>query len=147
MSRRRISDKEFLPEKTHIRLTSGESLRIARELQNMTQAQLAERAGLTQATISGIERGRVSLGVERAKRLALVLRIHPAVLLFPNWQEEEAKWRRKWLVGLAPGGGQQMHRQPLHFSAKTSAGAPVQADHRGHHAPVYAFFHGASRFM
>jgi transcriptional regulator with XRE-family HTH domain len=49
---------------------------------------LAERAGLSQATISSIENERVRLGVERAKALARALQIHPAVLLFPSWDSE-----------------------------------------------------------
>ena len=36
-------------------------------------------------TISAIENGRVSLGVERAKVLAKALKCHPAVLVFPGW--------------------------------------------------------------
>jgi len=39
-------------------------LRIVREKNGLTQNELAERAGLTQATISSLENNRVSLGVE-----------------------------------------------------------------------------------
>lgn len=68
-------------------------MRVAREVQGLTQASLASVAGLSQATISSIERGRAALGVERAKRLAVPLRVHPAVLLFPNWQREAGRVR------------------------------------------------------
>jgi transcriptional regulator with XRE-family HTH domain len=61
---------------------------VFRELQEMTQTELALAAGMTQATLSSLERGRVALGVERAKRLALALQVHPAVLLFPDWEAE-----------------------------------------------------------
>jgi transcriptional regulator with XRE-family HTH domain len=60
-------------------------VRILRELRELTQSQLAERSGIPQATISAIENGRVSLGVEHAKVLACALRCHRAVLVFPNW--------------------------------------------------------------
>jgi transcriptional regulator with XRE-family HTH domain len=50
-------------------------------------------ADISQPTLSSIESGRVKLGVERAERLARALKVHPAVLLWPNW--EEAEERRK----------------------------------------------------
>jgi transcriptional regulator with XRE-family HTH domain len=55
--------------------------------QGLSQSQLAERSGIAQATISAIERDRVRLGVERAKVLAKALLCHPAVLLFPGWDD------------------------------------------------------------
>jgi transcriptional regulator with XRE-family HTH domain len=60
-------------------------VRILRELQELTQSQLADATGIPQATISAIENGRVNLGVERAKMLARALKCHPAVLVFPGW--------------------------------------------------------------
>jgi len=63
----------------------GESVRIMRELQELSQNQLAEITGIPQSTISAIERERINLGVERAKVLARALRCHPAVLVFPGW--------------------------------------------------------------
>lgn len=77
--------KEFLPAKKRIEVTVGESVRILRELQDLSQSQLAELTGISQATISAIENSRVNLGVERAKVLARALRCHPAVLVFPGW--------------------------------------------------------------
>jgi transcriptional regulator with XRE-family HTH domain len=64
----------------------GESVRIIRELQELSQNQLAELSGIPQSTISAIENDRISLGVERAKALARALRCHPAVLVFPGWE-------------------------------------------------------------
>jgi len=63
----------------------GESVRILRELQEMSQNELSEVAGIPQSTISAIENDRVNLGVERAKILARALKCHPAVLVFPGW--------------------------------------------------------------
>ena len=77
--------KEFRPAKKRIEVTVGESVRIIRELQELSQNQLSELTGIPQATISAIENGRVNLGVERAKVLARALKCHPAVLLFPGW--------------------------------------------------------------
>lgn len=80
---------EFTRSRQRVRLTTGEMLSILREKNELTQNQLAHKSGLTQATISSLESNRISLGVERAKALARVLHVHPAVLLFPDWENEE----------------------------------------------------------
>lgn len=72
-----------------VKLTPGDALRIARELQEMSQTALAKSSGISQTEISAIERGRSTLGVDRAIKLARVLRVHPAVLLFPSWDIDE----------------------------------------------------------
>ena len=77
--------REFRPAKRRVEVSVGDSVRILRELQELTQGQLAELTGIPQSTISAIENGRVNLGVERAKVLARALKCHPAVLVFPNW--------------------------------------------------------------
>ena len=82
--------KEFRPAKKRIEVSVGESVRIVRELQELSQSQLSERTGIPQATISAIENGRVNLGVERAKVLARALKCHPAVLVFPGWDALES---------------------------------------------------------
>lgn len=71
-----------------IEVSVGESVRIMRELQEMSQNELATATGIPQSTISAIENGRVRLGVERTKVLAKALRCHPAVLIFPGWDIE-----------------------------------------------------------
>ena len=75
---------DYRPAKKRTTMTVGESVRIFRELQEMSQNQLAEASGIPQATISAIETGRVGLDVERAKVLARALKCHPAVLVFPG---------------------------------------------------------------
>ena len=79
---------EYVKAKRHIQVSVGESVRILRELQELSQNQLAQLAGIPQSTISAIENDRVKLGVERAKVLARALRCHPAVLVFPGWNIE-----------------------------------------------------------
>ena len=78
--------KNFQPAKQRVEVSVGESVRILRELQAFSQSQLSALTGISQATISAIENGRVNLGVERAKVLARALRCHPAVLVFPGWE-------------------------------------------------------------
>ena len=77
--------KAYRPAKKRVAVSVGESVRIIRELQDLSQNELAARTGIPQATISAIENGRVRLGVERAKVLARALRCHPGVLVFPGW--------------------------------------------------------------
>ena len=79
---------EYRKAKKRVEVTVGESVRILRELQEMSQNQLATATGIPQSTISAIENGRVRLGVDRAKVLARALRCHPAVLVFPGWDVE-----------------------------------------------------------
>ena len=79
---------QFRPAKKRVDVSVGESVRIIRELQGLSQTQLAQRTGIPQATLSAIENDRVRLGVERAKVLARALKCHPAVLVFPGWESE-----------------------------------------------------------
>jgi len=81
--------KEFRPAKKRVEVSVGESVRIVRELQELSQSQLSELTGIPQSTISAIENGRVNLGVERAKVLARALKCHPAVLVFPGWDSSQ----------------------------------------------------------
>ena len=71
-----------------IDVSPGDSVRILRELQEMSQNDLAAATGIPQSTISAIDSDRVRLGVDRAKVLAKALRCHPAVLVFPGWDVE-----------------------------------------------------------
>lgn len=81
--------KNFFPAKKHSAVTPGESVRIIRELQQLSQNQLAALTGIPQSTLSSIESGRINLGVERAKTLGTALKCHPAVLVFPGWSVNE----------------------------------------------------------
>ncbi len=77
--------KDYRRAKKLVDVSVGESVRILRELQEMSQNELSELTGIPQSTISAIENDRVNLGVERAKILARALKCHPAVLVFPGW--------------------------------------------------------------
>ena len=77
--------KGYRKAKKMVDVSVGESVRILRELQELSQNELSELTGIPQSTISAIENDRVSLGVERAKTLARALKCHPAVLVFPGW--------------------------------------------------------------
>ena len=79
---------EYRKAERNVEVSVGESVRIIRELQELSQNDLASLTGIPQSTISAIENDRVQLGVERAKVLARALQCHPAVLVFPGWDVE-----------------------------------------------------------
>jgi transcriptional regulator with XRE-family HTH domain len=81
--------KDYRKAKKSIEVSVGESVRIIRELQELSQNDLAELTGIPQSTISAIENDRISLGVERAKTLARALHCHPAILIFPGWESDQ----------------------------------------------------------
>lgn len=80
-----MKKRQFRRAKRAIDVSPGESVRIMRELQELSQNELSNLTGIPQSTISAIENQRVNLGVERAKVLARSLKCHPAVLVFPGW--------------------------------------------------------------
>lgn len=85
-----IEMNEYRKAKKTIDVSVGDSVRIIRELQELSQNELARLAGIPQSTISAIENNRINLGVERAKTLSQALKCHPAVLVFPGWELEQS---------------------------------------------------------
>ena len=55
--------KDYKIAKRHIEVTVGESVRIVRELQEMSQNDLASATGIPQSTISAIENDRALSGI------------------------------------------------------------------------------------
>ena len=80
----------YVEAKIRADVSVGESVRIIRELQELSQNDLASLTNIPQSTISAIENDRVNLGVERAKVIARALKCHPAVLVFPGWDISNA---------------------------------------------------------
>jgi len=89
VSRQRISSAELVPARVGISITPGEMLRTIRELQELTQSELAAMTGIAQSNLSALETGARELGRERALVLAKALKVHPAVLLFPDFDVSE----------------------------------------------------------
>lgn len=78
------------PARLRAHMTPGQALRTVRELQGMSQRDLAEASGIAQPVLSAMENGRTTIGTERAKKLARALRVHPAVIVFADWQADVA---------------------------------------------------------
>lgn len=77
--------KDYQEAQPRAAVSIGESVRIVRQLQGLSQNELSSLTGIPQSTLSAIENDRVNIGVERAKVLARALKCHPAVLVFPGW--------------------------------------------------------------
>ena len=84
-----IKKKEFRKARVQITVTPGEMLRTIRELQELSQRELAELTGISQSHISAMENGTSQIGRDRALKLALALKTHPAVILFPDFDISE----------------------------------------------------------
>lgn len=87
---KKINKKEFVPATDSMSVIPGEMLATLRQLQELTQSELAEKTGMTQANISSMESGRQQIGRDRALALAKALKVHPAVIIFPNYVVAEA---------------------------------------------------------
>ena len=81
--------KDFRKARKTVAVSVGESVRIIRDLQGLSQNERSIRTRIPQSTISAIENDRVNLGVERAKVIARALSCHPAVLVFQGWDVRE----------------------------------------------------------
>ena len=84
-----MNRKMFRRARRTVEVSVGESVRIVRELQELSQNDLAKITGISQSTLSAIENDRVNLGVERSKVIARALKCHPAVLVFPGWEVDK----------------------------------------------------------
>ncbi len=82
--------KDFVTSNTGITLTPGQTIRTLRELNEMSQDDLAKETLIPQTTISSIENGKTSLGAERSKVFAKAFNVHPAVILFSDWKRSAA---------------------------------------------------------
>ncbi|MCP4233145.1 MAG: helix-turn-helix transcriptional regulator [Aestuariibacter sp.] len=85
----KTSDEEFQKARVNLSITPGEMLKTVRELQGLSQNELAKLSGISQSNISAIENGTRNIGRERALTFGKILKVHPAVILFPDFDIEE----------------------------------------------------------
>lgn len=83
------AQSEFVPAKSHAALTSGEVIRMLRELKGWTQVELANRSGISATNLSLLENNRVEIGKKRAEQLARAFDVHPAIIMFPEYEARE----------------------------------------------------------
>jgi transcriptional regulator with XRE-family HTH domain len=82
----RMRNNEFLHAKKHAPVTTGEAIRMLRELKGWTQEELARQSGLNAKNISLLENDRIDIGKRRAEQLARAFKVHPAIIMFPEYE-------------------------------------------------------------
>jgi DNA-binding XRE family transcriptional regulator len=83
---RKSRKRKFVPAKPCAGLTTSEVIRMLRELKEWTQGDLAKRSGITATNISLLENGKVEIGKRRAEQLAEAFKVHPAIIMFPEYE-------------------------------------------------------------
>jgi len=79
----------YIAAKSHDVLTTGETIRMLRELKGWTQAELAHRSGIGVTNLSLLENEKIEIGKRRAEQLAKSFDIHPAIIMFPEYEAKE----------------------------------------------------------
>lgn len=95
MSERKSKNDDLVPAQRRSKMTAAKVVKMLRDLHEMTQADLAAATGIPQPVISAIENGAASVGIDRSKRLARVLKVHPAVIAFADWDGASVRRRSK----------------------------------------------------
>jgi transcriptional regulator with XRE-family HTH domain len=80
-----------IPAEPHARLSTGEVIRMLRELKGWTQAELSRRSGISVTNLSLLENEKVEIGKKRAEQLARAFDVHPAIIMFPEYEAKEIK--------------------------------------------------------
>ena len=72
-----------------MKITTGEVIRMLRELKGWTQAELARRSRINMTNISLLENEKIVIGKKRAEQLAKAFEVHPAIVMFPEYEAKE----------------------------------------------------------
>ena len=86
MNREKTKTRAFVSAKTHLVLSTGEVIRMLRDLKGWTQSELGKRSGISPTNISLLENERVEIGKKRAEQLAKAFAVHPAIIMFPEYE-------------------------------------------------------------
>lgn len=81
----------FSPAKQHAALSTGEVIRMLRDLKGWTQNDLAKRSGISFTNLSLLENDRVEIGKKRVEQLAKAFDVHPAIIMFPEYEVQELR--------------------------------------------------------
>lgn len=80
---------KFISAKPHAKLSTGEVIRMLRGLKGWTQVKLARYSGISVTNISLLENEKVEIGKRRAEQLAKAFDVHPAIIMFPEYEAKE----------------------------------------------------------
>jgi len=84
-----INKSNFKTAKQHAVLTTGEVIKMLRELKGWTQEELAKYCSINAKNISMLENDRIEIGKKRALQLATAFNVHPAIIMFPEYESKE----------------------------------------------------------
>ncbi|HMB15223.1 MAG TPA: helix-turn-helix transcriptional regulator [Pelovirga sp.] len=84
-----INKSNFKTAKQHAVLTTGEVIKMLRELKGWTQEELAKYCSINAKNISMLENDRIEIGKKRALQLATAFDVHPAIIMFPEYESKE----------------------------------------------------------
>jgi len=84
-----IKKSNFKPAKQHAILTTGEVIKMLRELKGWTQEDLAKYCSINAKNIGTLENDKLEIGKKRAEQLAKAFNIHPAIIMFPEYESKE----------------------------------------------------------
>jgi transcriptional regulator with XRE-family HTH domain len=87
----KINRADFKPAERHAILTTGEVIKTLRELKGWTQEELARHCSINATNISLLENDKLDIGKKRAEQLAKAFNVHPAIIMFPEYESEEIK--------------------------------------------------------
>ena len=80
---------DFVPARQHAELSTGEAIRMLRELKGWTQDELARRSGISSTNLSALENEKLEIGKRRAEQLGKAFNVHPAIIMFPDYEATE----------------------------------------------------------
>ncbi len=84
-------NSKFISAKPHAVLSTGEVIRMLRGLKGWTQTELAKRSSISASNISLLENEKVEIGKKRAEQLAKAFDVHPAIIMFPEYEAKEIR--------------------------------------------------------
>lgn len=85
---KKTKKNDLIPAKRRAVLTTGEVVKMLRELKGWTQEDLAQACGINAKNISLLENNRLDIGKKRALQLAAAFCVHPAIIMFPEFESE-----------------------------------------------------------
>ena len=85
----KINKSTYQSAKKHTVLTTGEVIKMLRELKGWTQEELAKYCSINAKNISMLENDKIEIGKKRAIQLATAFDVHPAIIMFPEYESKE----------------------------------------------------------
>ena len=85
----KIKKSNYKPAKQQTILTTGEVIKMLRELKGWTQEELAKYCSINAKNISMLENDKIEIGKKRALQLATAFDVHPAIIMFPEYESKE----------------------------------------------------------